>query len=1055
MLSSSSTATVAKATSFPMVGKLPGTTKKKTKKHRVAMFSPKFGRSKTDRFEIHHTYRKKNPQSRLMTKQIKKMTTVIGQSSPTLEKKSMENKLLTSRNRSGSNRIPTILDPHANTNTVATITTATTITTIPLKSTKMTKFVMIKEDSNDSNQIEETDIASLLCLVPLDLQDKCNTSSSLSTSYSSIIAPPAPISNFYWPCLVFSSLYQAMTYHKRLYPNQKKVQKRLRDKFMTSLKATTRGKNDETRVVVLPLRDGSGCCPIEVCKHGNRPLYDIVDVVLSIAGRTGKKVFRVLEDVLIIGEHLKQLKKTIPVVPALEGAMLEMERLLSVDDDDENDDNSISSPLKRLRNNDATEDDELERPIKFTRYNSKSTGRAQTKNSTGSIETTKFREITISKRRTSHSTIANINYIDDSVDVVANEEEKEDPRRLDESTTTMTTTTTNKETRNNNETNQLPVDTSITMNDLANKLEMEACNKGAATVEGQDKQEAMKPRQLMAEEVKEGGTNDDSPLNSNLVLDSTSSQSLAEDSKIGFKGKTLPVVFDPDIQHESKPDAEVDENNNSILNIESNTENVEEDDKYEPNTSFDTISVKPTENYDHNPEIAPVAPSEPIAMIGQLLSREDDTTVVEESFIEEVNLPGTTNEEKLKACLQNLKNNTLVASGQLSISIARMQNFIDAVIESKGKTGDRSNNAPILYICGAPGSGKSMSTTNICKKAIRTKMNNINKKEKAPQFCYLNCTSLNNSSTEAGMQKVLNRMDTKEARLKRSPNDAKNAATILILDEVDQLIGKKGTERILSELSKWAKDENNVLSVIGISNAIWNSKTTRLQEYGLGLPSNKLVFETYAKKDLMEITQSKIGFSVVDKKAHVFIAAKIANSCGDARKYLDLVIKAVQNCLSKLSLEIRDTVHTKPIVMIRDAMLAIRETNHSSKKIIESLTSYEKMTLCAGVHLARKLHSNVTTLGTLRKLTIEAFGMDSDFSMEDFKGVIERLEDSGLLKLADTDRRGLPGISSSSLVNYPVKFDLQLEDVDSALENTVMKDNFYKRMVDRVNNMQC
>jgi len=222
-----------------------------------------------------------------------------------------------------------------------------------------------------------------------------------------------------------------------------------------------------------------------------------------------------------------------------------------------------------------------------------------------------------------------------------------------------------------------------------------------------------------------------------------------------------------------------------------------------------------------------------------------------------------------------------------------------------------------------------------------------------------------------------------------------------------------------------------------------------------GLPSNKLVFETYAKKDLMEITQSKIGFSVVDKKAHVFIAAKIANSCGDARKYLDLVIKAVQNCLSKLSLEIRDTVHTKPIVMIRDAMLAIRETNHSSKKIIESLTSYEKMTLCAGVHLARKLHSNVTTLGTLRKLTIEAFGMDSDFSMEDFKGVIERLEDSGLLKLADTDRRGLPGISSSSLVNYPVKFDLQLEDVDSALENTVMKDNFYKRMVDRVNNMQC
>jgi len=1048
MSSSSSSAAVAKMTSFPRVGKLSGTTKKKTEKCRVKMFLPKFPKPKPDRFKIYHsTNRKKIPQSRLMTKEIKKMTTVISQSSTTVKKQLMGNKLTTSRNR--ENRIPTMLDSNAATNNAAAI--RSTITANPLKSTKMTKFVMIKEDSNDRKEIIEKDIASLLCLVPLDLQDKRNTSSS-STSYSSIIATPVPISNCYWPCLVFSGLNKAITCHQKLYPNQKKVQKRLRDKFMASMKATTGSKNDENRVVVLPLRDGSGCCPIEICKYGNKPLYDVVDIVLSMTKRTGAKVIRVVEDVLIIGEYLTQLKKTISVVPALEGAILEMERLLSLDDDDnyKNDYNSISSSLKRLRNNDATEDEELERPIKFTRYNSKSTGRTRTKNNTGSIETTKFREITVSKRRTSYSTITNTNSIDDSADLVVSEEEKEDPRRLDESTTT-----TNNETKGIDETNQLPADTLIPMNDLANKLEMEACNKGAATVEGQDKQEAIKPRQLMAEEVEEGGTNDGSPLNSNLAIDSTSSQSLVEGSKKSLKGKTLPVVLDSDIKHESRPDAEADENNNIILNIESNTEIVNEDDKYEPNTSFDTISVKPAENYDRNPEIAPAAASEPIAMNGQLVSREDDITVVEESFMEEVDLPGTTNEEKLKACLKNLNNNELVASGQLSTSIARIQNFIDAVIESKGKTGDESNNFPILYIAGVPGTGKSMSTKRICEQTIRTKTNNINTREKAPQLCHLNCTSLKNSSTETGIQNVLNRMGTKEAHLKRSPNDAKNAATILILDEVDQLIGKKGTERILSELFKWAKDENNVLSVIGISNAIWNEKTTRLQEYGLGLASNNLVFKAYSKKDLMEITQSKIGFSVVDKKAHAFIAAKIAHSCGDARKYLELVIKAVQNCLGKLSLEIRDTVHTKPIVMIRDAMLAIRETNHNSKKIIESLPTYEKMTLCAGVHLARKLRGNPTTFGTLRMLTIEAFGMDSDFSMEDFKGVIGRLEDSGLLKLAGTDRRGLAGTSGSSLVNYPVKFDLQLEDVDSALENTVMKDNFYKRMVDRVNNMQC
>ena len=214
--------------------------------------------------------------------------------------------------------------------------------------------------------------------------------------------------------------------------------------------------------------------------------------------------------------------------------------------------------------------------------------------------------------------------------------------------------------------------------------------------------------------------------------------------------------------------------------------------------------------------------------------------------------------------------------------------------------------------------------------------------------------------------------------------------------------------------------------------------------------TNKLVFETYRKNDLVKISQSKIGFSVVDKKAHEFIAAKVANSCGDARQYIDLVEKAVIFCRRKLSLEKRDIIHTKPIVMIRDAMLAIRETNQKSKDTIQSLTSFEKMTLCAGVHLARKLGGKTVMLGKLRQLTMEAFGMDADVSLEEFKGVIERLQDSGLLQLNETERLAFTGRPMSSILRYPLQFDLQLEDVDSALEDTLMKEEFYQRMVERL-----
>ena len=341
-----------------------------------------------------------------------------------------------------------------------------------------------------------------------------------------------------------------------------------------------------------------------------------------------------------------------------------------------------------------------------------------------------------------------------------------------------------------------------------NKLALEACNRGPGTAEGQDKQEAMTPRQLLAKEIEKRGSKDDSQRNAVLS---------ASDSVV---------------QDESTSDAEAKENNYAVDDTdneffhsnESNMEDVNKDHESELNSALNW-------NVD-NTEMTRVAASE-LVINRQLSSREDDTTVVEESFIKEVILSGSTNEEKLKACVKNLKKNKLVASGQLSKSIARIQSFVDTVIESKGKTGDEFNNFPILYICGAPGSGKTMSTTQICNEAIATRTKNKHEFEKAPQLCYLNCPSLKNFSTKEGIEKALQRMNTTQARLKRSPNDVKKAATILILDEVDQLIGNKGTEGILRQLSNWARDKDNVLSVIGISNSVFNSRTNRLQEYGL------------------------------------------------------------------------------------------------------------------------------------------------------------------------------------------------------------------------------
>ena len=200
--------------------------------------------------------------------------------------------------------------------------------------------------------------------------------------------------------------------------------------------------------------------------------------------------------------------------------------------------------------------------------------------------------------------------------------------------------------------------------------------------------------------------------------------------------------------------------------------------------------------------------------------------------IQEVDLPGLTNDDMLSACLVNLRKNEIVSHGQLSNSIARIRNFVDAVIESKGRRADDSN-SPVLYICGNPGTGKTMSATKICQDAIAAKLETKEEWEKAPGFHHISCPSFQKFKYQEGMKKFFERIERKPAQLKRSSNDDHNSATILILDEVDQLLGNKGTEAILKQLSSWAQDPNYMLSIIGISNAVFNNKTNRLKEYGM------------------------------------------------------------------------------------------------------------------------------------------------------------------------------------------------------------------------------
>jgi Cdc6-like AAA superfamily ATPase len=174
----------------------------------------------------------------------------------------------------------------------------------------------------------------------------------------------------------------------------------------------------------------------------------------------------------------------------------------------------------------------------------------------------------------------------------------------------------------------------------------------------------------------------------------------------------------------------------------------------------------------------------------------------------------------------------IVASGNLSKSLDEINKFLKAVIKSKGRKGGHSkSHAPILYICGAPGSGKTMSTTQLCKEAIELEKSGLEEWEAPAQYHYLNCSHLQNFSKDDILNKILKDAGVKNFR--RPADSAAGSAVIVILDEIDTLMGSKGTEDALAKLCDWARDESQRLSLIGISNAVNNPKSMRLFEYGI------------------------------------------------------------------------------------------------------------------------------------------------------------------------------------------------------------------------------
>mmetsp|Transcript_13683 Transcript_13683/g.15002 ORF Transcript_13683/g.15002 Transcript_13683/m.15002 type:complete len:170 (+) Transcript_13683:3-512(+) len=150
-----------------------------------------------------------------------------------------------------------------------------------------------------------------------------------------------------------------------------------------------------------------------------------------------------------------------------------------------------------------------------------------------------------------------------------------------------------------------------------------------------------------------------------------------------------------------------------------------------------------------------------------------------------------------------------------------------------------------------------------------------------------------------------------------------------------------------------------------------------------------------------------------------------------------------------------------PLVKLPHMMQAVKATNKRFTDVIHGLPQMAKVTLCVAVSLAQiGPEWKSMTLGTLKRYCTEASSknlMDDDLNMETFSSIIQQLTDSGLLLMGGGGNDAATEISQTShsdLYHTRIQLGVQLQDVESAIEKTLLDQEFYRGMtayVQRVN----
>ncbi|XP_022144826.1 cell division control protein 6 homolog B-like [Momordica charantia] len=351
---------------------------------------------------------------------------------------------------------------------------------------------------------------------------------------------------------------------------------------------------------------------------------------------------------------------------------------------------------------------------------------------------------------------------------------------------------------------------------------------------------------------------------------------------------------------------------------------------------------------------------------------------------------------------------------------SRILNFCKTCVEQE-KAGS-------LYVCGCPGTGKSLSMEKVKEQlAAWVRESGL----QLPDILSINCTSLTNTSDifmkmvgEAQSQKKRNASSTPLQHLQRLYSQKAESSSVkmmlIMADELDYLITKD--RAVLHDLFMLTTFPFSRCILIGIANAIDLADRFLPKLQSLNCKPHVVTYRAYSKDQILKILQQRLivlPYVVFQPQALEFCARKVAAVSGDMRKALCVCRNAIELLEVELKASSKELHHNEAcdtsapelvkrqefgVVTLDHMAVALSKTFKSPVvETIQSLPQHQQIILCSVVKLVHGGKKD-TTIGELNKSYVDNCRSASipPMGTSELSNMFTVLNDQGLLKLGQS-----------------------------------------------------